>query len=78
MRKPEIAVYVTAYTVVWEVGKCESRRQTPFMIGFYLLSDYMMGCPVTLPAEQYFLLESVCCLFDTMNLLLCDAIELDG
>ena len=48
------------------------------MIGFYLLSDYMMGCPVTLPAEQYFLLESVCCLFDTMNLLLCDAIELDG
>jgi len=26
--------------VVWEVGKCENRRQKPFMISIYLLPDY--------------------------------------
>ena len=39
MRKPETAVCGTACTVVWEVGKCESRRQMPFMISIYLLPD---------------------------------------
>jgi hypothetical protein len=27
--------------VVWEVGKCESRRQMPFMISIYLLPDFL-------------------------------------
>ena len=40
MRKRETAVCGTACTVVWEVGKCESRRQMPFMISIYLLPDY--------------------------------------
>ena len=40
MRKHETAVCGTACTVVWEVGKCESRRQMPFMISIYLLPDY--------------------------------------
>ena len=39
MRKRETAVCGTACTVVWEVGKCESRRQMPFMISIYLLPD---------------------------------------
>ena len=39
MRKPETAVCRTARTVVWEVGECESRRQTP-MISIYLLPDF--------------------------------------
>ena len=29
----------TARTVVWEVGKCENRRQMPFVISIYLLPD---------------------------------------
>ena len=33
------AVCGTARTVVWEVGKCENRRQMPFMISIYLLPD---------------------------------------
>ena len=37
MRKHETAVCGTARTVVWEVGKCENRRQMPFMISIYLL-----------------------------------------
>ena len=40
MRKHETAVCGTACTVVWEVGKCENRRQMPFMISIYLLPDY--------------------------------------
>ena len=40
MRKHEIAVCGTARTVVWEVGKCENRRQMPFMISIYLLPDF--------------------------------------
>ena len=40
MRKHETAVCGTARTVVWEVGKCENRRQIPFMISIYLLPDY--------------------------------------
>ena len=40
MRKHETAVCGTARTVVWEVGKCENRRQMPFMISIYLLPDY--------------------------------------
>ena len=39
MRKHETAVCGTARTVVWEVGKCENRRQMPFMINIYLLPD---------------------------------------
>ena len=39
MRKHETAVCGTARTVVWEVGKCENRRQMPFMISIYLLPD---------------------------------------
>ena len=42
MRKPETAVCGTACTVVWEVGKCESRRQMPFMISIYLLPDWFV------------------------------------
>ena len=38
-KKRETAVCRTACTVVWEVGKCESRRQMPFMISIYLLPD---------------------------------------
>ncbi len=34
------AVCGTARTVVWEVGKCENRRQMPFVISIYLLPDY--------------------------------------
>ena len=41
MRKHETAVCGTARTVVWEVGKCENRRQMPFMISIYLLPDYL-------------------------------------
>ena len=41
MRKHETAVCGTACTVVWEVGKCENRRQMPFMISIYLLPDYL-------------------------------------
>ena len=40
MRKHETAVCGTARTVVWEVGKCENRRQMPFMTSIYLLPDY--------------------------------------
>lgn len=40
MRKHETAVCGTARTVVWEVGKCENRRQMPFMISIYLLPDF--------------------------------------
>mgnify|MGYP005915545231 CR=1 FL=1 len=40
MRKHETAVCGTARTVVWEVGKCENRRQMPFMISIYLLPDW--------------------------------------
>ena len=47
MRKRETAVCGTACTVVWEVGKCESRRQMPFMISIYLLPD--LG---TVPAKD--------------------------
>ena len=43
MRKHETAVCGTARTVVWEVGKCENRRQMPFMISIYLLPDYDMN-----------------------------------
>ena len=43
MRKHETAVCGTARTVVWEVGKCENRRQMPFMISIYLLPDYLYG-----------------------------------
>jgi hypothetical protein len=37
---------------VWEVGKCENRRQMPFMISIYLLPDYRIfknkeGCSPT-------------------------------
>ena len=39
MRKHETAVCGTACTVVWEVGKCENRRQMPVMISIYLLPD---------------------------------------
>ena len=39
MRKHETAVCGTARTVVWEVGKCENRRQMSFMISIYLLPD---------------------------------------
>ena len=39
MRKHETAGCGTARTVVWEVGKCENRRQMPFMISIYLLPD---------------------------------------
>ena len=39
MRKHETAVCGTARTVVWEIGKCENRRQMPFMISIYLLPD---------------------------------------
>ena len=39
MRKHETAVCGTARTVVWEVGKCENRRQMPFVISIYLLLD---------------------------------------
>ena len=39
MRKHETAVCGTARTVVWEVGKCENRRQMPFMISIYLLPN---------------------------------------
>ena len=39
MRKHETAVCGTARTVVWEVGKCENRRQMPFMTSIYLLPD---------------------------------------
>ena len=39
MRKHKTAVCGTARTVVWEVGKCENRRQMPFMISIYLLPD---------------------------------------
>ena len=35
------AVCGTARTVVWEVGKCENRRQMPFVISIYLLPDYL-------------------------------------
>ena len=42
MRKHETAVCGTARTVVWEVGKCENRRQIPFMISIYLLPDYIL------------------------------------
>ena len=41
MRKHETAVCGTARTVVWEVGKCENRRQMPFMISIYLLPNFM-------------------------------------
>ena len=34
------AVCGTARTVVWEVGKCENRRQMPFVISIYLLPDW--------------------------------------
>ncbi len=44
MRKRETAVCGTACTVVWEVGKCESRRQMPFMISIYLLPDFNFFC----------------------------------
>ena len=52
MRKHETAVCGTACTVVWEVGKCENRRQMPFMISIYLLPDYRIfknkeGCSPT-------------------------------
>ena len=40
MRKHETAVCGTARTVVWEVGKCENRRQMPFIISIYLLPDF--------------------------------------
>ena len=40
MRKHETAVCGTARTVVWEVGKCENRRQIPFMISIYLLPNF--------------------------------------
>ena len=40
MRKHETAVCGTARTVVWEVGKCENRRQMPFMTSIYLLPDF--------------------------------------
>ena len=43
MRKRETAVCGTACTVVWEVGKCESKRQMPFMISIYLLPDLHGG-----------------------------------
>ena len=36
----DIDVCGTARTVVWEVGKCENRRQMPFMISIYLLPDW--------------------------------------
>ena len=39
MRKHETAVCGTARTVVWEVGKCENRRQMPFMTRIYLLPE---------------------------------------
>ena len=42
MRKHETAVCGTARTVVWEVGKCENRRQMPFMISIYLLPDFTL------------------------------------
>ena len=41
MRKHETAVCGTARTVVWEVGKCENRRQMPFMTSIYLLPDFI-------------------------------------
>ena len=44
MRKHETAVCGTARTVVWEVGKCENRRQMPFMISIYLLPNFL-GLP---------------------------------
>ena len=42
MRKHETAVCGTARTVVWEVGKCENRRQMPFMTSIYLLPDFYL------------------------------------
>ena len=42
MRKHETAVCGTARMVVWEVGKCENRRQMPFMISIYLLPDLLL------------------------------------
>ena len=42
MRKHETAVCGTARTVVWEVGKCENRRQMPFVISIYLLPDFIV------------------------------------
>ena len=44
MRKHETAVCGTARTVVWEVGKCENRRQMPFVSSIYLLPDCKETC----------------------------------
>ena len=52
MRKHETAVCGTACTVVWEVGKCESRRQMPFMISIYLLPDWLNENPVPLRRQR--------------------------
>ena len=58
MRKHETAVCGTARTVVWEVGKCENRRQMPFMISIYLLPDclslyvFTLDCRATRDAER--------------------------
>ena len=38
------AVCGTARTVVWEVGKCENRRQMPFVSSIYLLPDCKETC----------------------------------
>ena len=46
MRKHETAVCGTACTVVWEVDKCENRRQMPFMISIYLLPDFLHFKPL--------------------------------
>ena len=40
------AVCGTARTVVWEVGKCENRRQMPFVISIYLLPDCRNATPM--------------------------------
>ena len=60
MRKHETAVCGTARTGVWEVGKCENRRQMPFMISIYLLPDYNI----------YIVMKKLCFLAGTICALL--------
>ena len=58
MRKHETAVCGTACTVVWEVGKCESRRQMPFMISIYLLPDFFRRLPFFVQSGTSFAVSS--------------------
>ena len=48
------AVCGTACTVVWEVGKCENRRQMPFVISIYLLLDCLVTARSCPEGGQYF------------------------